>query len=346
MQLGWLKIPAILLVILPFGWAGAEETQASWSRLMMEGEHKDNLNKYLAAIKIAEKSGENNPRLHIALHNAGVLCAWRYKNLDRAEELFKRDIAVLEKISVDFPDIVSDCYELANIYEWQGRYKEAEALLLRAVALRKKWEDLQSNDPFNAELYASLYTIYYVQGNEAKANEWKSQMLKSLALWHSDRTRGECLFKIDNNLYKYATRCKKIDPAKRKHLLEMALGFSMQSATCNRRCYGEWSGEVADIDVAGILMALGRLAESERILRRALSMAEEDLPGKKGYAFPTLARLATILCSQHRLNEVEQLQDDYLAKIANRFGKTSDTYIGEVSGCGEIWGNEKYPERA
>jgi tetratricopeptide (TPR) repeat protein len=317
---------------------------------MIEAEHSsgvfDRNDKYLAAIRIAEKSGENNPRLHLALHDAAFQYAWRNRDLKRAEDFFKRDIVLLEKISTTFPDIVSDCYELADIYEWQGRYKEAEPLLLRAVAIRKKWEDLQSNDPFNAEIYTSLYILYYVQGNDSKAAEAKSQILTSLAQWHTDKTRAECLFKVDNDLYKYATRCKDLDPAKKKHLLEMALGFADQSVACERRCDGEWMGEVATINGAGIYMALGRFAEAERILRHALSFSEENLNDRKPYAFAALAQLATILCSQHRLNEVEQLQDDYLSKIAKQFGAKSETYIAAVSGCGESWNNEKYPERA
>ena len=312
----------------------------------MEGEHKGDLNRYRDAISIAEQSGDRNPRLHLALHNAAFLCAWKNKNLDVAEGFLKRDIGLLEKISVIFPDIVSDCYELANIYEWQGRYTEAEALLLRAIDNRKKWEDLQSNDPFNAELYTSLYIIYYVQGDDAKAAEAKSQILSSLAGWHTDKTRAECLFKIDNDLFKYATRCKNLDPVKRKHLLEMALEFAEQSVACCRRYAGEWVAEVSSTNSAGIYMALGRFDEAEKILRRSLRVSEEDLAERNGYAFSALARLATILCSQHRINEVEQLQDDYLAKVAKQFGAKSETYICEVSSCGEIWGNEKYPELA
>jgi tetratricopeptide (TPR) repeat protein len=321
-----------------------ESEEQYWTKLMLGAQGKDDLAKYLAAVRVAERYGEDDPRLHIALYDAGVQCSWLNKRPQLAEQLLKRDIANLEKISVTFPDIVSDCFELANVYEIQGRYGEAETLLLRALDIRKKWKDVQSDNPFNAEIYSSLYVAYYVQGNDAKAADAQSQMLNALALWQTDKTRAQCLFKLDNNFYKYATRCKHLDPVKGKHLLEMALKFAAESAACYRRLYGETAFSMANLGVAEIYMALGRMAEAESIFRHILNIADVSQSFEKTNAFASLARLATILCSQHRINEVEQLQDQYLSKIARAFGEMSSTYVDEVKMCAEIWGNEKYPE--
>ena len=131
----------ILIGIVLNGVANAASAPNSWTSLMIQGKHMHNPAYYIAAANVAERFGPHDPRLHIALHNAALQSEASHASLSLIESLFRKDIACLELLDTDFPDIVSDCFQLSRVYMLEQRYAQSEPLLLRALAIRKKWQD-------------------------------------------------------------------------------------------------------------------------------------------------------------------------------------------------------------
>jgi tetratricopeptide (TPR) repeat protein len=337
----WYRLPVCLFFFAILNPAQAESDARRWNTLML---HNDSVSSHIEAVRVAEKFGEDDPRLHIALHGAGVTLSWRNNNLPLAESFFKRDIAILEKLDINFPAIASDCYEWANVCEAQGKYKEAEPLLLRALAIREAWKDVQADDPYNAELYCSLYVAHYMQGQIELAADAQARMLKALELWHTDKIRALCLFKLDNNILRFILRAKDLPPEKKRHLLEMTLGFAKESSLYYKKGAREYDYVLSLQGIADIYRLLGNLSEAEQLERKSLLLAENKLDSMHKTAFFALAKLAHILMAQNRSGEVEQMVDEYLSKAARLFGGETIDYAEEVKMCAEIYGNESRPD--
>src|SRR6516165_525056 len=106
MQVRWLGLSIFLFAGMLLCPAIAADTPLYWTKLMLEGKHlvRGGVS-YLDAVTVAEKFGEEDPRLHLSLHAAAVDCVSPLHDYKKAESFFKRDIALLEKIDVDFPDL-------------------------------------------------------------------------------------------------------------------------------------------------------------------------------------------------------------------------------------------------
>jgi tetratricopeptide (TPR) repeat protein len=345
MRFAWLMFAPLCLAFAALPQARADSDARAWNELMLRRGYSTNR---VAAVHVAERFGEDDPRLHIALHNAGVSLSWLNKQLALAESYFKRDIVLMEKIGPNFPSIVSDCYELANIYEQEGRYKEAEALLLRGLSIRNSWKDLHSDDPYNAELYCSLHIAYYVQGETGKANDAQAQMFKAVDIWHTDKNRNLCLFKVGNDLYKFVTRSKGLTPQQSKHLLEMSRGFTQGCVSLDLKTGNEFDRSLALQYLSDIEKALGALSDAESHSREALNLAQAKFKDEHMHyaAFCALAQLSHILVEQHRYKEMDKLVDQYLDNSAKAFGAASQECVTDINNCAEIYGNESLPEQA
>jgi tetratricopeptide (TPR) repeat protein len=339
---------ALVLVMLIASKALSEPSQPSWVRLMHvhdgRGLSSSRGQSFLSAVDLAEKFGEDDPRLHLALYNAAM--AYAVSDPMLAERLFKRDLAVLEKIDGDFPNIVSDCYELANIYAMQRRYAECEAMLARALAIREKWKDLQSDDPFNAELYSSLYMVSYLQGKNSQADDAYAQLQKALNIWHFDKLRGTCLRKVGGNFHNYVNRCKYLTVEEQNHLLRISLALTNESAACYKKIGFDCDYVLQLLDIAAIDLGLSRFADAEQVTKQALSYAENHFDSLGHFAFDALDLLAMAICPKHRYNELQDLQDKYLSQVASAYGRESKRYAHELYRCATIWDDAKRPDLA
>jgi len=288
---------------------------------MVTGERTHKASYFLAAARLAEKYGRDDPRLHIALHNAAFKSLG--PNPALAESLLKRDISNLERLDVNFPGIVRDCYELGTLYEGQRRYAEAEPLLLRAIAIHKKWQDIQSDDPFNAEILVALYFMYYVQGRYDEAKQVHAQMIDAVQHLHAGLTRFRCLSAVRQHLSGYVQYGQGLRPEQKQHFLEMAFEFSREALSyfhSGRECADELQ------DSAILAFALGDPKKAERLARQSLDMAATDpdcmpQPGLRAAVF-----LCQILSEQQRYKETKEVQNRCLAKLAQLFGTQSADY--------------------
>jgi hypothetical protein len=339
---------ALVLVMSIASKALCEPTQPSWIHLMHVHDGRAHVSSrgrsFLSAVDLAEKFGEDDARLHIALYNAARV--YTVSNPPLAERLFKRDVAFLEKIDGDFPDIVSDCYELANIYALQGRYAECEAMLARALAIRDKWKDMESDNPFNAELYSSLYIVSYLQRKKSQADDAYAQMQRALSVWHITKLRGTCLRLVGGNFHNYANDCKHLTVEEQNHFLRISLALSKESAACYKKIGNDYDYAAQLLEIAAIDLGLSRLADAEQITKQTLSFAESHFDSLGHLAFDALDYLGMAIGPKHRYNELQELQDKYLSQVASAYGRESEYYAGELYRCAAIWDDAKRPHLA
>lgn len=343
------NIDRLVLLVLAFvlstpGLAADAITETGWSRLMLAGTRHggyQDLPSLLRAVSVAEKFGENDPRLHIALYNAAR--AYSFDHPALAESLFKRDIANLERVSVDFPDIVADCFELATIYIWRGELTKGEAVLLRGVSIRNKWKDMQSNDPPNAEIQSSLYMVYYLQGKNDKAADAQAAMLRNLAVWRSHKTRAECLVRLGGNFHNCVNFAKHISVAQQNHFLRMSLDFAKEAMAYYKEMGDQYQYDYIHmlLEVSAIDLALGNLKEAEQLSREALKLAEEKFDSYDGFAFDAMDYLVLSLAQQHRCDEALQLQDEYLHRLKQARGGETANYARKLNYCATTWETAK-----
>jgi tetratricopeptide (TPR) repeat protein len=268
--------------------------------------------------------------------------AGRGETLRQAELLFKRDIVLLTKIDVDFPDLVSDYFELARIYETESRFAESEALLLRALAIRKKWQDVQSDDPFNAMILGELYIVYNGRGETARASEAHAQLLESLTQLRTKKTRGSCFHSLSCLFHSYVLSHRRLPPDQAKRFLETALQFSNE-AIANQKHPTDISDELRI--AAHIKFELHETKQAEQLFNQSMEIAFNNPDCLRTVGLWDLEGMADVLSEQHRYRELEQLQSRYLQAIANEFGALSQDYLNALLESADIWRAHKFPDQ-
>jgi tetratricopeptide (TPR) repeat protein len=92
---------------------------------------------FKAALREAEKFGEQDPRFATSLNNLAALYQARGKYVE-AEPLYKRSLAIREKVlGPDHPDVAASLNNLAVLYKTRGKYVEAEPRYERSLAIRE-----------------------------------------------------------------------------------------------------------------------------------------------------------------------------------------------------------------
>ncbi|PWT96078.1 MAG: hypothetical protein C5B53_10365 [Candidatus Melainabacteria bacterium] len=313
-----------------------------WTRLMLAGKHAKQGNWYEQAVNVAEKFGEEDPRLHLALHAAAVESALHGGRNRQAEMFFKRDIALLENIGPDFPDLVSDFFELAQIYEAERRYLESERLLVRALAIRRKWEDVQSDDPFNAAILGELCIVYNDLGQTSKSSEMHAQMVEDCKQLRTSQSRATCFQTLSNLFHNYVCNHKELPKQQKRRFLQMALEFS-KLALIDAKHAVDIGNELRK--AGAICWALGDLKQSEQFFREGMDLGLDQLETIPDVASWNLIAFDDFLFAQHREREVEQLQARYLQAVAKTFGNASRAYGNALGCCADIWWTHKFFDR-
>lgn len=344
----WLRqlVPLMLLAIVPSASAVssvADPKEKEWARLMVSADRDHKPERFLAAVNLAREFGKDDPRLHISLHNAGIVYGFYKPAL--GESLLKEDIAHLERINIDFPDIACDCFELAKIYNYMGRYSAAESLLMRSLDIRNKWQDLSGDKPYTAQIYALLYIAYHAQGKVDKANKAKADMEHAVELLRTDMLRAECLNSIQDSFQRYAS-CGKIAQQEVTFFLKMSVECSNKAVSYRRKI-----GDIYDyanelFHTANLYLRLGQLTEAEGLARKSLDLVSDDfesmgpLPGTASYL------LMQILAKMHRYPEIERLQEQQMWRLAQASGCGSTVYKQTLIDYAYFWEQEHRPDLA
>ena len=132
-----------------------------------DGSHARAEEEFRAALTVAEKLGEQDPRLADTLNNlAGLYCdQGRYAD---AESLLERALAIWEGArGGDHLEVATILTNLAAVYLDQGRYGKCEAPLRRVLEIRKG--ALGSEHLDVAQSLADLANLYHTQGRYAEA---------------------------------------------------------------------------------------------------------------------------------------------------------------------------------
>ncbi len=134
----WLLVGLLCLGLWPMVAASAQETR--WDSLMadaakayQQADYSEAEKLLLAALKEAEKFGEQDPRLAANLNNLAALYNAQGRYV-QAEPLFQRALAIVEKaLGPEHPHVATSLNNLAALYIAQGKYTEAEPLYQRAL---------------------------------------------------------------------------------------------------------------------------------------------------------------------------------------------------------------------
>jgi len=146
MRLGttrWLLVGLLCLGLWPMVAASAQETR--WDSIMADGmrayqqaDYAEAEKLLLAALKEAEKFGDQDPRLATSLNNLASLYYAQGKYTE-AEPLYQRSLAILEKaLGPEHPQVAQSLENYAALLTKTNRDAEADKMEARAQAIRAK----------------------------------------------------------------------------------------------------------------------------------------------------------------------------------------------------------------
>ena len=176
-RISWL-LPGILCLA-----AFAVAQDNAWQKYIMAGNKAYRSGQYakaekqwVAALKEAEKFGQEDPRLATSLNNLAALYQAQSKYA-KAEPLYLRALAIKEKaLGAEHPDLVRSLNNLAALYRAQDKYKEAEPLYQRALAIREK--ALGKQHPDLAKSIDNLAELYHDMGGRARDQVGRARLYR------------------------------------------------------------------------------------------------------------------------------------------------------------------------
>jgi CHAT domain-containing protein/Flp pilus assembly protein TadD len=199
-------------------------------------------------------------------------------------------LPILEKaFGPDHPSVSTLLNNLAQLYQLQGRYADAEPLYRRSLAIREKAEG--PDHPFVAVILSSLAGLYEHQGRYADAEPLLKRSLaigeKALGPDHPDVATA-----LNNLAMLYQTQGRYADaePLYRRSLAirEKALGpdHSDVAASLN--------------NLAELYKIQGRYADAEPLNKRSLAIGEKALGPDHPYVAALLNNLVRLYQDQGR----------------------------------------------
>jgi tetratricopeptide (TPR) repeat protein len=141
-----------------------------------QGRHAEAEQLYIQAMDLdGDDENWGRPATRTWVDAAAILngmghLARKRNRMERAEELHKRALKVLERLGPDRTDVGMTLSHLAELYRGQKRYSEAEPLLKRALALCTKGE-LSPNHKLVRTVLTSLVALYADQGRSEDADK-------------------------------------------------------------------------------------------------------------------------------------------------------------------------------
>ena len=107
-------------------------------RHFAQGDYAKAEQAFIAAIREASTLGADNVRLASSLSNLGQL-KYRQKDLAQAEALFRRSLAMRERVSgPEHLSLVQSLNNLAAIHYGRGELEQAEPLFRRSLQISEK----------------------------------------------------------------------------------------------------------------------------------------------------------------------------------------------------------------
>jgi len=214
-----------------------------------------------------------------------------------AEGLFKRELAILEKVKgPDSEDYSTVLNNMAELYTRQARYAEAEALARRSLAIREKV--LGANSPETAVTVNNLANIFQAKGQLTEA-----EPLYRRALAITEKARGAAhpdVAAMLNNLgelYNAMGRLAEAEP-----IFKRALAIRQKALRADDPALAESYTNLASLDATQ-----GRYGEAEQFFKLSAEILQKAYGIQHPYVAGNLTALAVVYEKQGRYAEVEPL---------------------------------------
>ncbi len=270
---------------------------------------------YLEALAILGKAlGPDDPEVGKTRDSYGVFLQETAK-YPEAEAEHKKALAILERADPRSRDVATALTNLANVYNLQGRYSEAESLQQRALDIQEKL--LGPDHPDVGTSLNNLATIYFNLEKYEKAEELFRRVLALI-----EKVQGKDHPDVAvalNNLANVAQARGDYATAESCFLraieiIRKSLGPGHPTAATN------------ESNLATVYRDLGRYADAEALQRRALEADRktygEDHPN---VAFD-LHRLSSILRETGRAAEAEPSQHHAARVVEKALGPEHPTF--------------------
>ena len=251
-----------------------------------------------------QKKGLEDPSLASLYASMGKIYDRRIKsgeceNFQQEYELaidyFQKAIALQQELDVEL-ELSSSLNYLAGLYEFQGRYSEAEPLYLQALEIRRR--SLPEDHLSLATSLNNLARLYYFQGRYSEAETLYLQALeidrRFLPEDHPDLATG---LNGLAELYRSQGRYSEAEP------------LFLQGLEIVRRSLPEDHPDLASSlnNLALLYRSQGRYSEAEPLYLQALEIDRRSLPEDHPDLATNLNNLAGLYRFQGRYSEAEPL---------------------------------------
>ena len=225
---------------------------------------------------------------------------------------------------------------LANVYQEQGKYAEAEDLNQRALAITEK--ALGSNHPDVAQSFHNLAMVYDFQGKYAEAAELYQRAFaiweKALGSSHPDVANS--LNSLANVYHKQGKNAKAVELYQRALAIkEKALGSS----------HPEVAGSLNNLAI--VYFEQGEYTEAAQLHQRALAIREKALGPSHPDVAGSLGNLANVYYEQGKYTEAAELYQRALAISEKAFGPSHPDVAGSLNNLANVYYEQgRYTEAA
>jgi tetratricopeptide (TPR) repeat protein len=186
--------------------------------------------------------------------------------------------------------------KIAGLYKDQGRYAEAEPLLLRSLAISE--EQLGANHPDTATGMNNLATLYRAMGRYAEA---EPLLLRSLVISEEQLGINHPYTAINmNNLAELYRLMGKYSEAELLHIRSLSIREEQLGAN-------DPSTAASLNNLASLYESMGRYSEAEALYLRSLAIREKQLGVNHPSTAAGLNNLASLYESMGRYSEAEPL---------------------------------------
>jgi tetratricopeptide (TPR) repeat protein len=229
--------------------------------------------------------------------------------------------------------VAASLNNLANLYQVQGKYAEAEPLHQQALRIKEK--ALGPNHPDVATSLSNLAALYAYHGKNAEA----------ISLWQRSLRIREQAFGPEHPLVGVSLRNLAVlyrDQGKYSD----AESFVQRSLRIDEKFYGAKHHEVASdlFNLADLYRDQRKYAEAERLYQRSLQIREEVLGKDHPQVADSLERLANLYGDQGKYADAEPLSNRAIAILDRAGVGPSARFFGYLARARIRWNLEHQRE--
>jgi tetratricopeptide (TPR) repeat protein len=290
---------------------------------------------------------------------------------DAVEPLYKRALAIYNEKSADQLALARCLSLYAAFCRLESRYSEAQAMLERSLAIRKK--ELGETSPLVAQSLADIGRLYGDQGDYTKAESQLRRALSTCELAGADRTD---VADIAMDLADLLHQDERYDEARQMYLRALdirqkAFGndsakvaetlrhlgqncieqdayakaevYLIRALQADEKAFGELNPALAvDLQMLGLVfLDQGKYADAEKFYLRAVKVDEDALGKDHPETATALNNLAWLYYNEGHYEQAEPLVRRALAIRQSHYGAQHPFTAQNLSNLGVILGAQK-----